>query len=117
MRTQEFCERSGLSRDTVRFYERRGLLQPAREASGNGYKCFAEADLDRARMIAYAKRCGMRLSLIGEHLDAYASGSLAGEALREVFEEQLRLIRERRAALDEAEAYVREKLERVCETA
>ena len=50
-----FCEATGLSRDTVRFYVRRGLLSPAiGSGAGNRYQVFDAAQVERAKVIKAA---------------------------------------------------------------
>lgn len=41
-RIQEFAALTGLSADTLRYYEKEGLLAPARDA--NGYRIYSERD-------------------------------------------------------------------------
>ena len=59
----ELAEAAGVGLDTVRYYERRGLLpEPPRTASG--YRQYGAADLDRLRHIARAKQLGFTLAEI-----------------------------------------------------
>jgi DNA-binding transcriptional MerR regulator len=54
----------GLSADTVRYYERVGLLpEPARSAAG--YRLYDPTAIDRLRLIKGAQRAGLRLREIG----------------------------------------------------
>jgi MerR family transcriptional regulator, copper efflux regulator len=69
-------ERTGVSIDTVRFYERKGLLPPpARRASG--YREYHESDIDRLRFIRRSKELGFTLAEIGELLSL--SGNRRGD--------------------------------------
>jgi DNA-binding transcriptional MerR regulator len=61
------ADRAGLSPDTVRYYERVGLLPPpARSAAG--YRLYDQGMLGRLRLIKGAQRAGLRLREIGELL-------------------------------------------------
>ena len=60
LRVSELAERAGVAPSTVRFYERAGLLSPARRA-GNGYRVFDESALDELAFISRAKGIGMSL--------------------------------------------------------
>jgi DNA-binding transcriptional MerR regulator len=63
------AERVGLTADTVRYYDRLGLLpKPAR--SGAGYRLFDEGTVRRLRFIKGAQRVGLRLREISELLRA-----------------------------------------------
>jgi MerR family copper efflux transcriptional regulator len=69
---------AGVGIDTVRFYEREGLLpRPRRTASG--YRQYAEADAERLRFIRRAKTLGFTLDEVGELLALNdGKGSRAG---------------------------------------
>ena len=63
----KLARRAGVGIDTVRFYEREGLLpSPARTASG--YRLYAAADADRVRFVRRAKALGFTLAEIRELL-------------------------------------------------
>lgn len=67
MKIGQLSRRADTGIDTVRFYEREGLLpQPQRLASG--YRLYASADLARLRFIRRAKALGFTLSEIRELL-------------------------------------------------
>ena len=53
--------------DTVRFYERQGLLRPAPRTAG-GYRVYGEAEAQRLRFIRRAKALGFSLEDIAELL-------------------------------------------------
>jgi Hg(II)-responsive transcriptional regulator len=73
--TGQFARRAGINRETIRFYERSGLLPcPARAA--NRYRLFSAQDLQRIRFISRAKALGFSLAEIGELL-AIADGRIA----------------------------------------
>ena len=65
----ELAERCGVSRDTLRFYERERLLPPARR-SASGYRLYAEADAERVLFIRRAQVTGLTLDDIRELLRA-----------------------------------------------
>ena len=71
---------AGVSVETVRYYERRGLLdRPIRR--GSEYREYSDADVARLRFIRRAKALGFTLAEIGELLPvsdrACADGMLA----------------------------------------
>jgi len=55
--------RSGLSRDTLRFYERSGLVTPPRRMP-NGYREYDEYTLAELKFIAAAREVGFTLAEI-----------------------------------------------------
>jgi len=60
LRVAELATRAGVAPSTVRFYERAGLLSPARRAE-NGYRVFDESALEELAFIQRAKAIGMSL--------------------------------------------------------
>lgn len=61
----KLAERVGASADTLRYYERIGLLPPA-ERSPSGYRLYGEDAITRMQFIKGAQRLGLRLEEIGE---------------------------------------------------
>jgi MerR family mercuric resistance operon transcriptional regulator len=66
MRIGELSKAAKTGLETVRFYERQGLLPAQR--SDNGYREFGPDALDRLRFIARARDLGFSLTEIGELL-------------------------------------------------
>lgn len=58
---------AGMGIDTVRYYERAGLL-PAAPRTRAGYRLYAEQDVERLHFIRRAKRLGFSLEEIAELL-------------------------------------------------
>lgn len=68
MRIGELAQRAGVNIQTVRYYERRGLLpEPQRRPSG--YREYDPAALERLRFIRRAQELGFTLAEIGELLE------------------------------------------------
>jgi MerR family mercuric resistance operon transcriptional regulator len=69
----ELARAAAVNVETIRFYERRGLVrQPER---GDGYRRYPESDLDRLRFIRRAKDLGFTLAEIAGLLDAAGVGA------------------------------------------
>ena len=73
LRVSELAERAGVAPSTVRFYERAGLLSPARRAA-NGYRVFDESALDELAFISRAKGIGMSLEDIADLVASWPAG-------------------------------------------
>jgi DNA-binding transcriptional MerR regulator len=69
----KLAERAGTSADTVRYYERIGLL-PQTERSASGYRLFGEEAVEQLRFIKRAQRFGLRLEAIAELLEVRQRG-------------------------------------------
>lgn len=57
-----------VSTDSIRFYEREGLLSPARKSAA-GYRLYTEEALRRLNFIKHAQQCGFSLGEIRELLE------------------------------------------------
>jgi DNA-binding transcriptional MerR regulator len=90
----KFAAAEGVGVETVRFYQRRGLLaQPERQ--GRGFREYSEADRWRLAFIRRARRLGFTLSEIGDLLGPAEARSTteivrAAGAKLEAVDEQLR---------------------------
>ena len=73
LRVSELAERAGVAPSTVRFYERAGLLSPARRAA-DGYRVFDESALDELAFISRAKGIGMSLEDIAGLVASWPAG-------------------------------------------
>ena len=90
MRIGELSERCGVPVRMLRYYEQRGLLTPDRSA--NGYREYAEADVERAALVSSLIRSGLPTKLIipllrdqadgADRPDADLAGLLAEESAR-----------------------------------
>lgn len=94
MLISEFTRVTGLSRDTVRFYVKKGLLKPEPSASlSNRYRSFDAEQVDRALLIRQAQSLGFTLREISALSEEYERGGLS-------LARQAELMRERLAAVD-----------------
>jgi len=75
LRIGEVAARAGVRVDTVRFYERQGLL-PAPVRTRSGYRQFPEAAVERIRFIKQAQAVGFSLVELGEVLPALEKGEV-----------------------------------------
>jgi DNA-binding transcriptional MerR regulator len=73
LRVSEVAARAGVPPSTVRFYERAGLLSPARRAA-NGYRLFDESAVGELAIIGRAKNIGMSLREIADVVAAWDGG-------------------------------------------
>ncbi len=63
----EIAKRTGVTVETVRFYEKKGLIVTP-ERSGSGYRQYPADTVKRVRFIQHAKEVGFTLNDIGELL-------------------------------------------------
>jgi len=72
----ELCKQAGVSRDTVRYYERMGLLdKPTQPHATNTYRRYSALSLQRIRLIVHAKALGFTLAEIRDVIGVWDSPS------------------------------------------
>lgn len=99
LRIGQVAKRAGVGVETVRFYERKGLIQePPRRASG--YRQYPEEVIPRIRFIRRAGELGFSLKEIQELLEQRADPTARGGAVRDKTEAKVREIEGRIADLE-----------------
>jgi DNA-binding transcriptional MerR regulator len=66
------AERAQVSADSIRFYEREGLIRPATK-SESGYRLYTDEAIRRIEFIKHAQQCGFSLAEIRELLELRAT--------------------------------------------
>lgn len=74
---KEAASRLGISARAIRFYEEKGLIQPAKQPS-NGYRTYTENDIWRLQTIAALREIGMSLQDITHALAEIDQGNQQG---------------------------------------
>ncbi len=116
IRIGELARASGLTPDTLRYYERLGLLAPAYRTSGN-FRTYESGTLDRLRFIKIAQTHGLALREIGELLGSRDRGGRAKcRRVRDVLSHRLAELEQKRQELEAFCAALRHHLE-MCERA
>lgn len=100
LRVAELAAVVGVRPDTVRYYERAGLLPPPHRTAA-GYRQYAEAAVDRLRFIRGAQRLGLRLADIRMLLTVRDTGTCPCEPAEELLRRRLAEVDARIAALTE----------------
>jgi len=82
------AQRAGVNIDTIRYYERNGLL-PAPTRRPSGYREYAAGDVERLRFIRRAKELGFALAEIAELLSLTANRHSDMRSVKRKAEERL----------------------------
>jgi DNA-binding transcriptional MerR regulator len=77
------ARRAGVGIETIRFYERRGLIARPPRPVGGGYRAYDDGLIDRVRFIREAQELGFTLAEIGELLALRADPAADCRAVRE----------------------------------
>ena len=108
LRTGEVARLSGVSPDTVRVYERRGLLPRPRRTS-RGYRQYTQAAVDRVRLVRRALALGFTLEELRVVLGARDRGEAPCRVVRTLAAEKLAAVESRLEQLAE----LRDRIRRV----
>lgn len=100
----QLAQAAGVHVETVRYYERRGLLaEPPRSPAG--YRQYSTPDVWRLRFISRAKRLGFTLAeihdLVGEDERSAERTLVAARAKLTAIDDQMRELSETRARLED----------------
>ena len=90
----ELARQAGLNVQTLRYWERRGLLRPP-QRTDSGYRQYPSEDVRRIRFIQRAKGLGFTLLEIAELLALQVAGDDSCDEVREQAEAKLDDVRDR----------------------
>ena len=112
MLISEFVRRTGLGRETVRYYVRFGLLQPQATNKGgrHPYLMFTDEDVHSADVIRVGQALGLSLREILELRKARRSGDLSRKKRIALMQDQLARLVAKTAELKKLKSYVRAKI-------
>jgi MerR family transcriptional regulator, copper efflux regulator len=112
MLISEFAKATGLSRDTVRFYVRLGLLQPQTAAKGGRrpYQFFTTGDVQAARIIRVAQSLGMSLKEIADIAKERREGRMTRKRSADILRGQLAVLQTKATELQAMTAYLHDKI-------
>lgn len=98
-RIGEVSKRSGVSPQTIRFYEKKGLFSPA-SREGSRYRLYDEEIFRKLAFIGIAKDLGFTVGEIRDMLKVRVKSLEGFEEAKAITEAKLKEIEERIAALD-----------------
>ena len=107
---RELAQVTGISAQTIRYYESIGLM-PDPQRADNNYRQYSPDAIERLRFIASARRLGFSLTDIGEILAGRDEGTLPCKRVLDSFDQRIADLDRRIADLQD----LREELKRIRE--
>lgn len=107
MRIGELAKRAGSQPETVRYYERLGLLPEPARTEGN-YRVYNEEHLERLRFIRNCRSIGMTLEEVRRLLHFRDRPDLACHEINELLDTHIAHLEGRLSELHRLEGYLRE---------
>lgn len=112
MKIGELAQAAGVSCDTLRFYEKRGLIRAVR--GGNGYRSYAPETVQLIGYIRTAQKLGFSLTEIGESLPALWHAPNPEVAVAQLLTEKVAVIDARIAELKQLKKELLLRVAQVC---
>lgn len=91
MKIHEVSERYSISHDTLRYYERIGLLPPV-QRDKSGIRDYNELDLKRVEFIKCMRSAGLPIEVLIEYVSLFQQGDDTIEARKEILQEQREIL-------------------------
>ena len=98
MKIGEVSKKVGLSQDTLRFYERVGLIPPVNR-NASGYRDYTEVDLRWVEFIKHMRGAGLSIEVLTEYVSLVMEGDETIETRKAILEGQRELLAERIKAM------------------
>lgn len=91
MKIAEVSEQYAISSDTLRYYERVGLIPPVNR-NDSGIRDYNEIDLKRVEFIKCMRQAGLPVEVLIEYVGLYQQGDQTIEARKEILKEQREIL-------------------------
>ena len=91
MRISEVSKHTGISTDTLRYYERIGLVRPVNR-NANGIRDYTDLDLRRVEFIKCMRNAGLPIEVLIEYVALVQQGDQTIESRKEILKEQRGLL-------------------------
>lgn len=105
----ELAKITGCTKDTIRFYEKKGLIHELHQRNEqNNYKIYSKEAIGKIQLIQQAKIFGFTLKEIKKLINALDVGSLSAENMLEICTNKLSVTKQKIAELD----VIKEQLEK-----
>jgi DNA-binding transcriptional MerR regulator len=112
VRIGELAQACEVSRDTLRFYEERGLIQARRLA--NGYRDYPQETVQLVGFIRTAQRLGFSLGEIGSNVPQLWQAEDADRAVEVLLRDKLALVEQRVEELQQLRVVLLQRLATAC---
>lgn len=102
MRIGELASQSGVDVQTVRYYEREGLIEPPSRTAA-GYRSYAAAHLERLNFVRHCRSLDMPLADIRRVIDVSRDARVSCDEVDRLVRSHLQRVRAKRRALETLE--------------
>ena len=110
MKIAEVSEQHGISADTLRYYERIGLIPPVNRTE-SGIRDYIDIDVRRVEFIKCMRSAGLPIEILIEYVGLVQQGDRTIEARKEILKEQRELLTARMKEMQKTLAILDHKIE------
>lgn len=107
---QEVAEKYDLSKDTLRYYEKEGLVGPI-EKNKSGSREYQDSDLERIEFVKCMRSAGLSIAVLKEYIKLYEEGESTKEARISLLEKEREALKEKIDCMEEAYKKLNYKIE------
>ena len=100
MTIKEVSEKFDISQDTLRYYERVGLIPPVTRTP-SGIRDYQESDLGWVENAVCMRNAGVPIEALIEYVKLYQMGDTTFEARRQLLQEQYDALQEQKEQIEE----------------
>ena len=101
MQISEVAKEFGLTTDTLRYYEREGLIGPISKGE-NGIRNYTEEDIKRIQFVKCMRAAGLEINFLKRYIQLFEEGDKTVKERREILVEQRKILKEKLDAMQEA---------------
>lgn len=101
MQIAEVSQKYGLTKDTLRYYEKEGLIGPIKKGE-NGIRNYKENDLKRIEFVKCMRSAGVEVSFLKKYMELYDKGEGTVQQRRNILLEQRKILKQKIDSMQKA---------------
>lgn len=110
----EVVEKTGFSKDTIRYYEKIGLIKvEKKQRRHNNYKEYSSEVIERLEIIKRAKHLGFSLSEIASLIHSWLSKSLTTSERISLFQSRIDLLQDQINKMEEVKTFLQNRIDQL----
>ena len=110
MTIKEVSKKFNLSKDTLRFYEKKGLIGPVKKTK-SGIRNYEEQDLKRIEFIKCMRNAELPTDVLKKYIDLYKSGKETKEERKKLLENQQKILKAKIDKMQKAYKLLTDKID------
>lgn len=106
---QEVANQYGLTKDTLRYYEKEGLIGPIKK-NRSGIREYVKEDLERIEFVKCMRNAGLSIAVLKEYMKLYDMGYNTKEARMKLLENEKQVLKEKLVFMQQAYERLEKKI-------